>query len=368
MSAWEKQELGWMTFTEITDDRLDYELPDMTASQQAVKIPVGGNNYFLLEHRKNNTYYEITPDSECGDTGGLAEGLLISYSQNNAQPEIRPADDGVAVVGQRSCFSFDIDLKDGDETDLFPYGSITEITPYTTPNTDDHQNNPTGIAITNIHYDGDNIVFNIFQNYHTGTWSGNVTTNTAWGGTVTINSDVTVQSGATLYIDAGATISFASGSVDLWIEGQIIAKGTAGNPITFTSSAANPQRKSWGTIFVESDDNTFEYCIVEYSDWGLKIKDASYLTGNVVKNCTFRDNEQGLRIEDADVIVENNAVYDNRHGVVIINADAVFTGNSISGNDRDGVYSIGGTLDFFSNTITANGLGQSSAIHGIRQV
>ena len=72
-----------------------------------------------------------------------------------------------------------------------------------------------------------------------------------------------------------------------------------------------------------------------------------------------------MRIEDAGVVVENNAVYDNRHGVVIINADAVFTGNTISGNDRDGVYSIGGTLDFFSNTITANGLGQSTTIHGI---
>ncbi len=61
-SAYEKSRLNWIVLTDITDERIAYGLPDVTSSNDAVRIPVGSGNYFLLELRKNNTNFEITTE------------------------------------------------------------------------------------------------------------------------------------------------------------------------------------------------------------------------------------------------------------------------------------------------------------------
>lgn len=115
MSAWERMELGWLTFTNITDDQLNYELADVSSSGETVRIPVGVNDYFLIELRRNNDRFESREN--CGVSTGLPEGLLISYSINNNEPTIRPADGTVTLINGL--------YRDGDETDLFPNGGIT---------------------------------------------------------------------------------------------------------------------------------------------------------------------------------------------------------------------------------------------------
>ena len=269
-SAWEKSDLNWLTFTEITDNRIDLKLGNVTTTNQAVKIPVNTNDYFVLEVRKNNAFFEISPDSGCGATTGLGEGLLISYSQNNTEPAIRPADGAVTWIDPPTNT-----IKDGDSTDLFPNGGITAITPYTTPNTNDHNGINTHIAITNIHQDGDSIVFNIFQNY----WSGPITSNTTWSSANSpyyIGGDITVESGATLSITANTEVIFLSGDAEsggnntskseIIVEGELKADDA-------TFKHVDGTKGGWQGIFFENGcdaDSWIDGCTIEDAYYGVQ--------------------------------------------------------------------------------------------------
>ncbi|MCB9511590.1 MAG: S8 family serine peptidase [Deferribacteres bacterium] len=188
-------------------------------------------------------------------------------------------------------------------------------------------------------------------------------------GEVLLTEDLNIQNGATLTIAPGTIVKFAAQGVDLWINdgAKLDAVGTPSQPITFTSAQANPGRKSWGTIFLHTSNNRLEHCTVEYGDWGIKVYGyPSTSSGNVIKDCTTRNNDQGVRIQNTTVTVENTTIEDNRHAFVILsNSTSTLTGNSVSENDRDGIYSSNAVIDLFSNLFEDNGLGNSSTYHGI---
>ncbi len=69
-----------------------------------------------------------------------------------------------------------------------------------------------------------------------------------------LTGSFTVKSGATLTIEAGTVIKAKSGRTDVFLAiergAKIMAKGTAANPIKFTSDAASPQSGDWGGIVI----------------------------------------------------------------------------------------------------------------------
>ncbi len=270
------------------------------------------DDYFLLEVRKNNVPLEVTPDLRCGATDGLAEGLLVSYSENNSDPEIRPADNIVENVGTPSD-----PILDGDATDLFPNGGMTSITPYTTPNTNDHNGNNTHIAITNIHYNGDDIVFNIYQNY----WSGALTSNTTWTSANSpyyIGGDITVESGVTLTISSGVQVIFLEGDdqsggalsskCELIVNGTLNAQGTSANPIEFTCNSG----MWYGIRFINANNNSeLACCEIENADKGVFI---SYCSPTI-SDCYIHDNATGIQTSSASPVLQYNTVTGNNTGM-----------------------------------------------------
>ena len=93
---------------------------------------------------------------------------------------------------------------------------------------------------------------------------------------------------------------------------RIEAKGTQQNPITFTSD--NHTRQARKNLYIYGSNNEFEYCNFEYGNWAVNFYGyPGYATGNVVKNCTFQNNDQGLRIQNSDVDVTACLIEDNRH-------------------------------------------------------
>ncbi|MFL1011120.1 hypothetical protein [Flavisericum labens] len=68
----------------------------------------------------------------------------------------------------------------------------------------------------------------------------------------TLTSSFTVKEGATLTIEPGTVIKAKSGRTDVFLAvergAKLIAKGTAANPIRFTSDAASPKAGDWGGI------------------------------------------------------------------------------------------------------------------------
>jgi len=85
-----------------------------------------------------------------------------------------------------------------------------------------------------------------------------IETDTIWEGTVDAGEGAHVLKGATLLIQPGTTVRFAptrdeAGNLAsrLFVNGTIIAQGTAEKPITFMSSAKEARRGAWGGIVVE---------------------------------------------------------------------------------------------------------------------
>ena len=114
-----------------------------------------------------------------------------------------------------------------------------------------------------------------------------ITGNEKWSGNKTIKGQVIVEPGATLTIEKGAVISFEphngnASKVGLIItkagngtkpSGQLIAKGTAQEPIVFTSAAATKKAGDWGGIILVGEAYTnapSEKAVVEGLSYEVK--------------------------------------------------------------------------------------------------
>ena len=111
-----------------------------------------------------------------------------------------------------------------------------------------------------------------------------------------VTGDITIPTGQVLTIEAGVQVIF-QGHYKIVLDGQILANGTDGNPIVFTSTNHNT---GWNGIRINTASaiSIFTYCQFEYSiksggsyeemnGGAIFIKDADAQ----FFNCTFNDNK-----------------------------------------------------------------------------
>ena len=117
------------------------------------------------------------------------------------------------------------------------------------------------------------------------TVSGAITANTTWSlaqSPYQVTADVSVENGATLTIEAGVVISFDATTNLSITSGALIARGTAGQPIVFTStpdaSGGVPAPGDWGQIRFLIGTNSaatiLEYAQIRYGQ-GINVQAAS---------------------------------------------------------------------------------------------
>jgi hypothetical protein len=85
------------------------------------------------------------------------------------------------------------------------------------------------------------------------TVGGPLFSDTTWS---TATNSIQVMNGATLTIEPGVTVRFAQGTA-LAINGQLLVRGTAANPVRFTGTALTPGH--WGFIKFEADSTDATY-------------------------------------------------------------------------------------------------------------
>lgn len=115
--------------------------------------------------------------------------------------------------------------------------------------------------------------------------SGAITANTTWTlaqSPYQVTADISVANGATLTIEAGVVVNFdATGNLTV-TSGTLIARGTAGQPITFTSArdvaGSTPAPGDWGQIrFLNGTNDSatiIEHALIRYGK-GIVVQTAS---------------------------------------------------------------------------------------------
>ena len=160
----------------------------------------------------------------------------------------------------------------------------------------------------------------------------------------TVTGNILVDSGVTLTIEAGVTVKFASGKA-LQVNGTLVARGTSGNPIVFTSNATNPAPGDWVYLFFadSSTDATldangnyvsgsiFEYCEVRYgggtgSTGAVQVDRASPL----IDHCTISNSgTAGVSLSQSNSRVRYSTITNNRHdGISTQSSWNIFTSNT----------------------------------------
>lgn len=134
----------------------------------------------------------------------------------------------------------------------------------------------------------------------------------------TISENLTVSSGITLTISAGATLKFADG-VSLIINGVLDVQGTSNGPITFTSlSGTSPG--SWGSIQINgsgASGSSISYANIQYGT-EIDIINANNVT---IQNCDILNSSMkgilfygGSGCQALNNTISNSNIY---HGIEI---------------------------------------------------
>jgi len=262
----------------------------------------------------------------------------------------------------------------------------------------------------------------IYAGNVSGTWN-------AAGSPYRIEGDITVPTGQTLTIEAGAVVSFQSW-YSLTVNGTLIADGTPSEPILFTATTstgwlgirfvnapdgslldnvivekgratgADPLNKGGG-IYIDGSNPTISNSTIRdnfaiYSGGGLYLNNSyATLIGNTIINNQAgqggTSNGGGLAIWYSnptltDNVISGNSVYiagsyttpyGYGGGLFLRSSDATFTGNLISDNHVNGSansYARGGGLYlyygspvFVNNSISGNSVENSSGVYSYKE-
>jgi parallel beta-helix repeat protein len=192
-----------------------------------------------------------------------------------------------------------------------------------------------------------------------------------------ITENYVIPVGSTLNIEAGASIVF-EGPYSIFIEGSLLADGSIGNPILFTSGEDYETPGDWGSVQFNSTSGTtssISYSVLEYAEVGIRCEGSSpsIRNNNITKtlfsaihsinsnsaienNSIFENNGHGIRSVGSNLILYGNTISDNGWDGVIIEASVspYLTKNVITSNGYDGVHIYGSEVDIVSNEISFN--------------
>lgn len=160
-----------------------------------------------------------------------------------------------------------------------------------------------------------------------------------WQGHILVSGMVRVPSGARLIILPGTLIEFRKkdsngdgfGENGLMLQGVLLAKGTAQQPILFRSAAGEGGRGDWDAVNIINSDgarNLIEYCQFEDAYRGLHFHFANV----TVRHCRFRNNYRGVQFQESAVELRHNTFFENLSAIQARDSEIVFRDNRVLNN------------------------------------
>ncbi len=166
------------------------------------------------------------------------------------------------------------------------------------------------------------------------TLSGQLTADEVWGGSIALQGDVTIPGGITLNINRGTVITFPD-YVEMYVEGTLIAQGTAADQVIFTSQA-----QTYG-----NSENTY---LVRFNN--------ASSSGSIVDYCKFQYAYRGIYIDDADPIISHSEITNCYYGIYNNYAKPFFYHNTITACSY-GVYNYWSDGQIMSNEFNTGSYG-----------
>ncbi|MEA3249657.1 MAG: hypothetical protein U9Q03_04870 [Patescibacteria group bacterium] len=193
--------------------------------------------------------------------------------------------------------------------------------------------------------------------------SGTIPDGTVWNAAsspYTVDSDAIVPAGATLTIESGVTVEFATGT-GLTVEGSLNVNGTESAPAVFTSLSATPG--SWNGILFDSGsaESTLVHADISYAGApcsGICRGGITIVTGpiDIISGRVHDSLTYGIVQYDGLVTVAGTEIDHQPYGFSLAHGTATLADNIIHDNDYYGVNANAweGTLTLTNNTFTAN--------------
>ena len=170
---------------------------------------------------------------------------------------------------------------------------------------------------------------------------------TVWSGEVLVDGIVTVAPGVVLEIRPGTVVRFTRmdsnrdgiGEHELFIQGRLMAQGTAEQPIMFTSAEATPTPGDWGALnmMASEEANLFSHCRIEYAYRGFH----AHFAAARLDHCLLRFNQRGVQFQESEVEIVDSQIIDNLNGLQFRNSQVNLARLQVKGNywGLRGVYS-----------------------------
>jgi hypothetical protein len=165
-----------------------------------------------------------------------------------------------------------------------------------------------------------------------------VSEDTAWEGEVLIDGTVMVAPVARLSIAPGTVVRLAFrdtdgdgvGESEIFVQGRLIAEGTAAAPIVFTGSGGSGPGR-WGAINLMGSDageSRLAWVLVESSFRGLH----SHFSRFRVEHAVFRDNYRSIQFQESAAAIADCAVTGSASALRFRDSTASIEGLTAAGN------------------------------------
>ncbi len=180
------------------------------------------------------------------------------------------------------------------------------------------------------------------------------------------SGDVTVAQGATLRLDPGVVFG-ATGS-GFYVNGTLLAVGTAAQPILFTSDYATPSPGNWKGIYLgpQAGASVLSFCNVLYAGGGnLGYFNSAYRsTALYLDQCSptladlqvSRSASLGMQLYGSSGLIQSCLINSNNaDGIQLSGGSPQVINNTIVANSGSGVHSAGGAPSLANNILALNG-------------
>ncbi len=263
ISAWERHILndGWIDCPVLRESEV-ITLTDLysgdTSNCRRLVIPEAHRTRTLyLSNRQRAGFFDVSTSSACSprsDLGLMATGLLVTLSREGRYA-VLPADNSLDLGIMSSTY----------EGDLFGPGSGMQLTPWTRPNISGFTEYPPGFAMQEGNWQAIDAIrmgegMDMGFDYVTDIRIDPIIRANSWIGAETsgetIRGHMVVEAGATLTIEPGTVLFFAS-------DARITVRGTLdARQVTFTSEGG-----SWSGIeFAPGGRGVLDGSVVEHAD------------------------------------------------------------------------------------------------------